>query len=217
MDEWKVALFDLDGVVFDTEWIYTEFWSGEGRRYLPSVPDFCRRIKGQTLTQIMDGYFAEMKDVQPQIVERLEALERRMTFRYVAGFEDFVHDLRRNGVLTAVVTSSNRRKMACVYGQHPAFRSCFDAVLTSEDFKESKPSPDCYLKGAAVFGVPAGSCVVFEDSFNGLKSGRGARMTVVGLATSHPVEVIQPFADHVICDYQGLDYLKFRQIIGAFR
>ena len=53
--------------------------------------------------------------------------------------------------------------------------SFFDAILTSEDFERSKPDPDCYLKGAALFGAERDECVVFEDSFNGLKAGRAAR------------------------------------------
>ena len=74
-------------------------------------------------------------------------------------------------------------------------------ALTSEDFDESKPSPDCYLKGAARFGATPEDCVVFEDSFNGLKSGRAAGMFVVGLSTTNEAEKITPLADVVIKDY----------------
>jgi len=124
-----------------------------------------------------------------------------MKFNYVEGFEEFIHSLRQKGVKTAVVTSSNREKMESVYRQRPEFKSLFDAILTSEDFEESKPSPDCYLKGAARFGVKPEDCVVFEDSFNGLKSGRASGAYVVGLATTNPAEAIAPYADQVINDF----------------
>ena len=129
-----------------------------------------------------------------------------MKFEYVYGFVDFVSDLRRNGVKTAVVTSSNLAKMASVYEARPEFRSFFDVILTSEDFERSKPDPDCYVKGAAVFCAGHDECVVFEDSFNGLKAGRAAQMTVVGLATTNPADAIRPYADFVIQDFRSLDY-----------
>ena len=52
------ALFDFDGVVMDTETQYSVFWDELGRRYHPEIKDFGRVIKGQTLTQIYDKYFA---------------------------------------------------------------------------------------------------------------------------------------------------------------
>ena len=202
--KWKVALFDLDGVVFDTEPQYTIFWGAECRRYHPEQPGLEHTIKGQTLTQIFDRYFSDVADEQPAIVERLNAYEAQMHYDYVAGFEDFIRGIRAQGVKTAVVTSSNQAKMRSVYRQRPEFKTLFDAVLTSEDFTESKPSPDCYLKGAARFGATPQECVVFEDSFNGLKSGRAAGMYVIGLSTTNPAEAIAPLADLVISDYEGI-------------
>lgn len=53
----KAALFDLDGVVFDTESQYSVFWGMIGKEYHPEIPDFAQIIKGQTLVQIYDKYF----------------------------------------------------------------------------------------------------------------------------------------------------------------
>jgi len=209
MNKISTALFDLDGVVFDTEPQYTEFWGSQCRLYHPKEPGLEHRIKGQTLVQIFDRYFADLKDEQPKIVARLDEFERNMRFEYIQGFTDFIESLRQNGIHTAVVTSSNQAKMNVVYKAKPEFKSLFDAVLTSEDFAKSKPAPDCYLKGAARFGEKdVRHCVVFEDSYNGLKSGRSAGMNVVGLATTNPAEMIKPLCDVVIDNFNGLDYLK---------
>jgi HAD superfamily hydrolase (TIGR01509 family) len=124
-----------------------------------------------------------------------------MDYIFVPGFENFIARLRQQGLKTAVVTSSNQMKMEAVYHRHPAFRSMFDAILTSEDFERSKPDPDCYLKAAQRFGVKPASCVVFEDSFNGLKSGRAAGMYVIGLATTNSADAIRPLCDEVVSDY----------------
>ena len=141
--DFKTALFDLDGVVFDTEPIYTRFWGEECRRYHPELPGLEHRIKGQTLQQIFEGYFADVPQEQPLIVERLNRFESQMQYDYIPGFTDFVEALRREGITTAVVTSSNRIKMQAVYRAHPEVKDFFDRILTSEDFSESKPSPDC--------------------------------------------------------------------------
>ncbi len=53
----KACLFDLDGVVFDTEPLYTLFWKEIGEQFCPNVPNFEYVIKGQTLVQIYDKYF----------------------------------------------------------------------------------------------------------------------------------------------------------------
>ena len=198
----KAALFDLDGVVFDTEPQYTVFWGQQCREFHPEHPGLEHEIKGQTLVQIYDAWFSgPLAERQTEITERLNRFEQQMSYDYIAGFVEYITDLRRQGVKTAVVTSSNQPKMEAVYQSHPEFCELFDAILTSEDFERSKPDPDCYLKAAARLGVSKDDCVVFEDSFNGLKSGRAAGMYVVGLATTNSADAIAPLCDEVIDDY----------------
>ena len=198
----QAALFDLDGVVFDTEPQYTIFWGAQCREFHPEHPGLEHEIKGQTLVQIYDAWFSgPLKDKQTLITERLNRYEQQMDYIYVAGFEEYVKKLRSQGIKTAVVTSSNRVKMEAVYERHPEFKTLFDAILTSEDFERSKPDPDCYLKAAGRLGVSVEDSVVFEDSFNGLKSGRAAGMFVIGLATTNAADSIRPYCDKVIKDY----------------
>lgn len=199
----KAALFDLDGVVFNTEPQYTVFWSSIFKEYL-NDGTIAEKIKGSTLVEIYENYFNGQQDVQEEITQRLNDFEKHMHFDYIKGFPEYITGLRRNGVKTAVVTSSNSAKMSCVYAQRPEMRQYFDAILTSEDFAESKPSPDCYLRGAARFDVDAKDCTVFEDSFNGLKAGRASGAYVIGLATTNSADAIRPYCDRVISDYTEL-------------
>ena len=201
----KAALFDLDGVVFDTEPQYSIFWGAQCREFHPEIPGLEHKIKGQTLVQIYDAWFSgPLADSQSLITERLNEYESQMNYDYIPGFEEYIRKLRQQGIKTAVVTSSNQPKMKAVYAKHPEFKSLFDAILTSEDFERSKPDPDCYLKAAERFGVEPKNCVVFEDSFNGLKSGRAAGMYVIGLATTNAAEDIAPLCDKVIKDFNHL-------------
>lgn len=210
----RAALFDLDGVVFDTETQYTVFWGGQFRKYHPEHPGMEQQIKGMTLVEIYEKYFPDTA-LQQQITKELDDFERNMTFEYIEGFEQFVKDIRSHGVKTAVVTSSNAAKMQNVYSKRHEFKSYFDEILTSEDFDESKPSPDCYQKAAQRFGFKADECIVLEDSFNGLKSGRAAEMYVVGLATTNSPEAIRPFSDVVVANYDGVDYEKISELVAG--
>ncbi len=224
----KAALFDLDGVVFDTESQYTIFWGKIGEEYHPEMPDFAHRIKGQTLVQIYDKYFSDesafahihgfkdCKDEQAKITARLDEFEKNMDYIYIPGFEDFVKDLRQNGVKCAVVTSSNVQKMLNVYERHPEFKSYFDRVLTSEDFAKSKPDPDCYLKGAEVFGAKPEECVGLEDSFNGLRAVRASGAFTLGLATTNPKEALESYSDYIISDYRGFTFKDLCKIVSVY-
>lgn len=211
----RAVLFDLDGVVFDTEAQYSIFWGAACRRFHPEMPGLEHKIKGQTLTQIFDGFFADMPEAQREIVAGLDDYEQQMTYNFIPGFLAFVAALRQQGVATALVTSSNQPKMQCVYRAHPDFGGLFDAVLTSEDFDESKPSPDCYLKAAARLGAGIGQCIVCEDSFNGLRAGRAAGMAVIGLATTNTRDSIAPFCDIVVDDFTTLDIDRCEHLLRA--
>ena len=197
----KAALFDLDGVVFDTEPQYTAFWSTVFARHYPNEPQLATSIKGQTLTWIYERYFADKPDLQNEITAELNAFEHNMQFEYVLGFEDFIAQLHQLKVNTAVVTSSNKEKMQQVNDQHPNFKALFDHVFTAEDFAKSKPDPYCYLLEASYFGVEPTECVAFEDSVNGFKSVKSAGMPLVGLATSNPVGVINQYTKVIIPNY----------------
>lgn len=214
----KAALFDLDGVVFDTEPQYTVFWGGQCRLYHPEHPGLEHEIKGQTLTQIYDQWFSgPLEKEQAVITDRLNEFEHQMHFDYIDGFEALIADLHAHGVKTAVVTSSNMPKMESVYRHQPNFKTLFDAILTSEDFEYSKPDPDCYLKAAQHFETQTDECVVFEDSINGLRSGRAAKMKVVGLTTTNPKEAISALSDIQIKDYQNISFDSLESLLTSHK
>lgn len=117
------ALFDMDGVVLDTEGQYDNFWREQGRRYHPDKPEFHKMIKGQTTELILKNYFKGNVALQQQISLELDEFESRMDFPYFPGVELFIRTLQKHGVRTALVTSSNNKKMAHVLMAHPEFTS----------------------------------------------------------------------------------------------
>ena len=195
----SIALFDLDGVILDTEGSYTAFWDDYGSRHF-SEKDFGLKIKGQTLVKILDDYFPEENE-RKSITDAINDFERKMSYPFVPGVENYIKSLKSNGIRTAVVTSSNLLKMENVYRCHPGFKEMFDIILTSEDFSESKPSPYCYLKAMKLFGAGPENCVVFEDSLAGLQAARASGAFVTALTTTNPEEVVRNYADLVIRDF----------------
>lgn len=195
----SIALFDLDGVILDTEGSYTAFWDDYGSRHF-SEKDFGLKIKGQTLVKILGDYFPEENE-RKAITDAINDFERKMSYPFVPGVENYIKSLKSNGIRTAVVTSSNLLKMENVYRCHPDFREMFDIILTSEDFSESKPSPYCYLKAMRLFGAGPEDCVVFEDSLAGLQAARASGAFVTALTTTNPEEVVRNYADLVIRDF----------------
>ena len=195
----SIALFDLDGVILDTEGSYTAFWDDYGSRHF-SEKDFGLKIKGQTLVKILGDYFPEENE-RKAITDAINDFERKMSYPFVPGVENYIKSLKSNGIRTAVVTSSNLLKMDNVYRCHPGFREMFDIILTSEDFSESKPSPYCYLKAMRLFGAGPEDCVVFEDSLAGLQAARASGAFVTALTTTNPEEVVRNYADLVIRDF----------------
>mgnify|MGYP001771503597 FL=1 len=195
----SIALFDLDGVILDTEGSYTAFWDDYGSRHF-SEKDFGLKIKGQTLVKILGDYFPEENE-RKAITDAINDFERKMSYPFVPGVENYIKSLKSNGIRTAVVTSSNLLKMENVYRCHPGFREMFDMILTSEDFSESKPSPYCYLKAMRLFGAGPEDCVVFEDSLAGLQAARASGAFVTALTTTNPEEVVRNYADLVIRDF----------------
>lgn len=204
MSTLKAALFDLDGVIIDTEGQYSQFWGSIGREYRPDVPDFAERIKGTTLESIYTNWFAHLQDKLPEITRRLNEFEQQMQYPYLRGAHEFVASLRQAGIPTAIVTASNDEKMLRVLAIHPEFTTLFDRILTSANYAAGKPAPDCYLKGAEVFGAKPAECIVFEDSINGLRAGRDAGAFVVALTTTNPHAAVAPLANLVVEDLSAL-------------
>ena len=88
------VLFDLDGVLIDSESLYTGFWSGIDRDYPTGIPDFARFIKGSTLDKIMDYFPSEQ--VRGDILDRIREFEKGMTYEMFDGVATFLDDLAAN-------------------------------------------------------------------------------------------------------------------------
>ena len=187
------VLFDLDGVLLDSEGQYSIFWERMDREYPTGVDNFASYIKGFHLTRIL-SYFAT-DEVREQVLNKLLAFERNMRFEFFPGALDFVKRLRAAGIPMAVVTSSDRKKMQALYNQYPEFPSLFDQIITGDMVTKAKPDPECFLMGARQLGMDIKDCIVIEDSCNGLLAGRDSGAMVIGIPTTLSVETVSQLSD----------------------
>lgn len=201
--KYKAALFDLDGVLIDTEPIYTRIWSDIESRFPTGIPDFALSIKGNTLPRILSDNFRP--EDYPEIKRMLVEAENGMEYPLFADTMCFLAGLRKAGVPAAIVTSSGDAKMRRLFAQHPQFEAMFDAVITDSWVAKGKPDPECYIIGARQLGVSPQECVVFEDSYNGLRAGRAAGAYVVALSTTNPAEKLAGLSDMVVGSLSELD------------
>lgn len=197
------AFFDLDGVLIDSESIYTVFWNRMNELFPTGIDNFSYVIKGTTLPQILDRYFPDPK-VQAELRVYLKKQEAEMVYRIFPGVERFLKALKEKGIPTAIVTSSNDAKMKVLFDSLPGFRDYFDVVVTDTDVTRSKPDPQGYMLAAERLGVPSEHCVVFEDSRAGLEAGRRAGGKVVAVATTLTHEDIAGCGDIVIDSFEEL-------------
>lgn len=196
------VLFDLDGVIIDSESIYTEFWQEIDTLYPTGVANFALKIKGSTLPEILGSYFPD-KEIQNHILQKIKLFETEMHYKPFPEAMRFIDELIAAGVRCAIVTSSSLKKMENLYLQNPGFRERFQAVVTGDMVSHSKPHPEPYLLGAREIGVDIKDCFVFEDSLSGIRSGNSAGATVIALATTLPYDDIKGKACKTIYDFTG--------------
>ncbi len=204
-------IFDLDGVLLDTEPFYTRATQTIVGRYgkvfdwaikvnmigRPAIDSARYLVDALELPMTPEAYL----DERAQELERLfpEATE-------IAGAEAFTRSALAAGVAQAVATSSERRLFERKTENHGAWFSLFDAVVCGSDerLRAGKPAPDIFLLAASELGAPPRDCLVFEDSPVGVEAARAAGMQVVAIPDAHLQPGLLADADIRIEDFRSL-------------
>lgn len=187
-------LFDLDGVLIDSEEQYSRLWRSIDRIHPSGIPDFERVIKGTTLYNILSTYYPD-----PQVREDVHRMclqgESDIVYGYAPGARQLLDDLRETGVKVAMVTSSDGDKMQHLWHNLPGLKAYFHTIIDGEAVTRSKPDPEGYLLAAARLGLDPSHCIVVEDSLTGMMAGRRAGCRVLGLSCTLGEESVAGKAD----------------------
>jgi haloacid dehalogenase superfamily, subfamily IA, variant 3 with third motif having DD or ED len=199
-------LFDLDGVIIDTEPQFDVLWRNMGERYHLGIPDFEYKIKGTITPDIINIFFSQFpQDEKEKIRKEIADCEQNMIIDFIPGAYEFLVKTKEAGIKTALVTSSNNEKLAANFKNAPVdLYPFFDTIVSADRITKGKPHPMPYLLAASDLNRAPENCVVFEDSFNGIKSGNAAGMRVVGLSTTNSKESIEKDVFRVVPDFREL-------------
>lgn len=205
------VLFDLDGVLIDTETQYSKFWDSMAKLYNLTDDDFSNKIKGTNLDHILNTYFTD-KSSHKHIVEMLIDFQSKMTYELMPGVETLIGQIEESGTPMCIVTSSDDKKMESLFDQLPFVKLHFPNIITGDQVTHSKPNPECFLKGAEKIGCDIRDCVIFEDSPNGIRAGLASGAKVIALSTTLPASALQSLTNNIIPGFNGL---SFHDIISA--
>ncbi|MGN0854008.1 MAG: HAD family hydrolase [Kiritimatiellia bacterium] len=173
------AIFDQDGLLFDTEIIYQRAWIEAARARGVAMPaafprQFCglgpariRALVGETYPQLDAAEYARAA-VDLAWRRQLAGVPVKKP-----GLVEMLTFCRAHGLRTAVASSSPRRVVEHNLAA-AGVRDFFDAIATGDEVARSKPDPDIFLLAAARIGVDPCRCVVFEDAFSGICGARAA-------------------------------------------
>lgn len=204
-------LFDLDGVLIDSESEYTRIWQEIDRRYPTGIENFAIKIKGQTLPEILGKNYPP--ELHEAVTDALNSMEQVMRYEMLPGAAEMLSELRRRGLGAVLVTSSNDMKMRHLREEQPELESYFTDIVTADRITRSKPDPEGYKLGARLLGARPSRCVVFEDSAQGVRAGRAAGAYVVGLTTTLPASILEPFADMLVGTLADVDLDALIQLL----
>ena len=211
-DSAKIAfLFDLDGVLIDSEQEYTRIWHVIEKEFPTGVENFTLKIKGTTLDNILDTYF---KDNRNKVEEKLYELESDMQYRYKEGAHSLLKTLQEQNIPCVMVTSSNHLKLNHLWTQLPELKQYFSFIVDGDMVSSSKPDPEGYLTGAKDIGIPSSCCVVVEDSLQGVKAGRASGGYVIGVTGTLPGETLSPFCDQVVDSLDKIDFTLISETLS---
>jgi beta-phosphoglucomutase family hydrolase len=183
-------IFDMDGVIIDSNPLHREAWSAFNRRYgVETTEAMLEYMYGKRNDEIVRGFFgADLADEEVTLRGAAkESLYREMAGvrieqMLVPGVREFLEYYR--GAPVALATNAEPANVEFLL-EKTGLRGYFRAVIDGHQVERPKPDPEIYRKAADALETAPADCVVFEDSYAGVEAALGAGARVVGIRTTH--------------------------------
>ena len=205
--QYKGAIFDMDGVLFDTERIYQETWQEiAARQDITLDGSFLRAISGTNgayMCRVIEKYYhvPDGKDIMERGMEQV----RQKLSVYVPmkkGVRDILDYFRKNDIGIAVASSSAVQQIEANL-QMSGIRDYFSVIVSGLEVNQGKPEPDIFLLAAKRLHCAPEECFVFEDSENGIRAGYAAGcFTVMVPDLLEASSEIQPYCRKICSDLE---------------
>jgi len=215
----KAVLFDMDGVIVDTEPLhhiaYKMMFNDVG---IVVTDSMYRSFTGQSTRDICEFLCKHFElSLKPIILEKGKRAHFTKLFfedpdlQLLDGVEDLIKDYYANG-LTLVVASS--ASMFTIDNVIKRFKldSYFKDKLSGADLKASKPHPEIFINAAKAAGVSTSECFVIEDSTNGIIAAKEANIYCIAYKSVHSKDQDYSRADMLVSDYTDITFDKIKSI-----
>ncbi|MDP9054528.1 MAG: HAD family phosphatase [Acidobacteriota bacterium] len=188
--EIRALIFDMDGVIIDSNPLHCAAWSEYLRRCGVEMTEAMRlRMYGRRNDEIIRDFLGtDLCDSEvfahgaaKETLYR-EMMRAHIETSLVPGIREFLE--RYRNLPLGVATNAEKPNVDFVLDA-TGLRHYFRLVIDGHQVSRAKPDPEIYLRVAGSLGVPAENCVVFEDSYTGVAAGLAAGMRVIGLTTTH--------------------------------
>ncbi len=208
----KAMIFDLDGTLVDSMWVWDQIDIDYLGRLGYEVPqDLQPAIEGMGFTEVA-VYFKERFHI-PDSIEEIKKTWQDMAMEQYCykiplkpGVCDFLNYVKSQGMKTAVASSNDRKLIESALVCH-GIREYFDCIITACEVKKGKPAPDVYLEAARRLQTDPSECLVFEDIVPGILAGKSAGMKVCAVEDDYSIpqrEEKRKTADYYIRSYDEI-------------
>ncbi|TAD85487.1 MAG: HAD family phosphatase [Bacteroidetes bacterium] len=201
----EAVIFDMDGTLIDSMPYHTKSWHQFFKQKGVDVSPQDLKEKGHgTLFDIMPRFFGShiSKDESYRLAMEKEAIYREMyapAMAPIEGLIEWLDTLKANGLKIALGTAADFTNTNFVLDTLQ-IRKYFDVIVTSDIVPEGKPSPAVFNYAATQLGTNQSNCLVFEDTYIGVKAAKAAGMKVAVITTTHPHHEWEGFGVDLILD-----------------
>lgn len=182
MNKIEAVLFDMDGVIFDTEAIYLKVWTEVFKKYkYKMTKDIYISVMGRGRNNVIKTFleaFGKNLPITQMYKEKDEKLSKIIKYGQVPmkdGVKEILDFLKENNYKVALATSAKRDR-ALIQLEMENIIEKFDTIVCGDEVVNSKPHPEIFLKAAKKLCVNPKDCIVIEDSAAGIEGAYKAKM-----------------------------------------